>query len=40
MAKRKGNKEARKPKQNKDKKVETGSISELMAKPSMPGKRR
>ncbi|MEX4010342.1 hypothetical protein [Neoaquamicrobium sediminum] len=40
MAKRKGNKEARKPKQNKEKKVETGSVSELMARTSMPGKQR
>jgi hypothetical protein len=39
MAKRKGNKEARKPKQNKEKKIETGSVSELMARASMPGKR-
>lgn len=40
MAKRKGNKEARKPKQNKEKKSEIGSVSELMARASMPGKRR
>ncbi|WP_263485509.1 hypothetical protein [Mesorhizobium sp. ES1-4] len=39
MAKRKGNKEARKPKQNKGKKAEIGSVSELMARASMPGKR-
>jgi hypothetical protein len=40
MAKRKGNKEARKPKQQKEKKTEVGSVSELMARATMPGKRR
>ena len=40
MAKRKGNKEARKPKQQKEKKTEVGSVSELMARAAMPGKRR
>ncbi|MGQ2905793.1 MAG: hypothetical protein ACT6RL_18495 [Neoaquamicrobium sediminum] len=40
MAKRKGNKEARKPKQQKEKKAEVGSVSELMARAAMPGKRR
>jgi len=40
MAKRKGNKEARKPKQIKEPKAEISSVSELMARASMPGKRR
>ena len=40
MAKRKGNKEARKPKQNKEKTLEIGSVSELMPRASKPGKRR
>ena len=36
MAKRKGNKEARKPKQIKEPKAEISSVSELMARASMP----
>ena len=40
MAKRKGNKEARKPKQQKTEKTGPGSVSELMVRATMPGKRR
>lgn len=40
MAKRKGNKEARKPKQQKAEKTGTGTVSELMVRATMPGKRR
>jgi len=40
MAKRKGNKEARKPKLQKAEKTGTGSVSELMVRATMPGKRR
>ncbi|WP_274628235.1 hypothetical protein [Arvimicrobium flavum] len=40
MAKRSGNREARKPKQNKEKKVEAGSISQLSASAGSPAKRR
>lgn len=39
MAKRKGNKEARKPKQQKAETTGTG-LSELMVRATMPGKRR
>ena len=40
MAKRKGNKEVRKPKQQKTEKTGPGSVSELMVRATMPGKRR
>jgi hypothetical protein len=41
MAKRNGNREARKPKQDKSKKVQAAtSISELDAKAASPGRRR
>lgn len=40
VAKRKGNKEARKPKQQKAEKTGTGYVSELMVRAMMPGKRR
>ncbi|WP_273033209.1 hypothetical protein [Pseudaminobacter soli (ex Zhang et al. 2022)] len=40
MAKRKGNREARKPKQIKEKKVEASSVSELGARAASAGKRR
>lgn len=40
MSNRKGNREAHKPKQEKGKKIEIGSVSELMAKASIPGKRK
>lgn len=38
MAKRKGNRELRKPKQNKEKKVEADSISQLSSKSVLRGK--
>lgn len=40
MAKRKGNREARKPKQNKVKRTQPDTVSELGAKAVVPGKRR
>ena len=40
MAKRKGNREARKPKQNKEKEAQTSTVSELIAKAASPSKRR
>lgn len=40
MAKRKGNKEARKPKQQKAEKTATDYVSEPMVRATMPGKRR
>ena len=40
MAKKNGNREIRKPKQNKEKKTEALSISELSARAGSPAKRR
>jgi hypothetical protein len=41
MAKRNGNRETRKPKQNKDKKVQAATtVSELSTKSTGPGSRR
>ncbi len=40
MAKRKGNREARKPKQIKERQVEATSISSLSARPAMPGRKK
>lgn len=41
MAKRNGNREVRKPKQNKDKKIQAATtVSELGAKATGPGSRR
>lgn len=40
MAKRKGNREARKPKQIKEKPVEATSVSSLGARATAPGKRK
>ena len=40
MAKRKGNREARKPKQNKQKTVEATTISALTGKDANPSRRK
>ncbi len=40
MAKRKGNREIRKPKQGKDKKTETNSVSSLSAASILPGRKK
>lgn len=40
MAKRKGNREARKPKQIKEKPVEATSIASLSVRSPAPGKRK
>lgn len=40
MAKRNGNREIRKPKQNKEKKVETTSISSLSAASTMLARKK
>lgn len=40
MAKRKGNRELRKPKQNKEKKTEANSISQLSVRAAPPSKTR
>lgn len=40
MARKKGNREARKPKQMKVKPSQPPPISDLIIKPALPGKRR
>lgn len=40
MAKRKGNREARKPKKLKEPKIETNSISALRARPAAGGSKK